>query len=488
MSTSHDSLFYGGGWHQPSAGAGVIDVVSPTTEEVIGSVPHPTEQDVDAAVAAARQAFDDPEGWAQWSVERRAEVMEQLADILQSRIEDFAQLVSAQNGMPITLSRLAEGWTGPVLLRYYASMIRERGIEHVRTTDSGASLVRAEPLGVVAAIVPWNFPMGTAFMKLAPALAAGCSVVLKPATETVLDAYLLAQCILESDLPAGVVNILPAGREIGAYLVGHLGIDKVAFTGSTRGGREIAKRCGELLRPVSLELGGKSAAVVLDDADLVSLKDEFLYATMANNGQTCWLNTRILLPRQRFAELTDTITDIVAAQTVGDPLDDSTEIGPMTSSTHRDRVEGYIKAGLEAGGRVTTGGGRPKDHASGWFVEPTIFVDVDNSSIVAQEEIFGPVLCLIPYDGVDDAVGIANDSKYGLGGTVWTADEEHGVDVARRIRTGIVGINSFRGTVAAPFGGVKESGIGREMGPEGLANYQSLKSVHPNPNGTWQPS
>jgi aldehyde dehydrogenase (NAD+) len=236
---------------------------------------------------------------------------------------------------------------------------------------------------------------------------------------------------------------------------------------------------------VSLELGGKSAAIVLDDADLASMADEFLWATMCNNGQTCWLSTRIFVPRQRYAELADTITDIVKTQVVGPAMDEATDIGPMTSSTHRDRVEGYIMAGFDQGGRVTMGGGRPLSQDRGWFVDPTIFVNVDNTSIVAQEEIFGPVLCVIPYGDVDDAIAMANDSKYGLGGTVWTADDQRGLDVAYRVHTGTIGINGYRGNLAAPFGGVKGSGFGREMGQEGLSNYQSLKSVHPRPGSSW---
>ena len=483
MSNSYDALFYGGEWNSPAAGAGVIEVISPNTEELIGTVPDPLTADVDAATEAARRAFDSPHGWAHWPVDRRADAMERLADILETHHEEFGQLVSAQNGMPIKQSAAGEAWSGPYMLRYYASLIRDRGIEEERKLNGRTILVLSEPAGVVAAIVPWNFPIAIAFMKLAPALAAGCTVVLKPAPGTVLDSYLLAKCIIEAGLPPGVINIVPGGREIGAYLVGHPNVDLVTFTGSTIGGRSVARTCAELLRPVSLELGGKSAAVVLDDADLTALSDQFLYATMNNNGQTCWLSTRILVPKQRFAAFTDTIADIVLTQTVGDALDEKTDIGPMSSSAHRDRVEGYLNSALAGGARATIGGGRPRGQDRGWFVEPTVLVDVDNSSAVAREEIFGPVLCVIPYDGIDDAVAQANDSNYGLGGTVWTADEDHGVAIARRIRTGTVGINGYQGDLGAPFGGVKDSGIGRSLGPEGLQAYQVLKSVFPRPAG-----
>ena len=483
MSNSYDALFYGGEWNSPATGAGVIEVISPNTEELIGTVPDPLMADVDAATEAARRAFDSPDGWAHWPVDKRADAMEKLADILETHHEEFGQLVSAQNGMPIKQSAAGEAWSGPYMLRYYASLIRDRGIEEERKLNGRTILVLSEPAGVVAAIVPWNFPIAIAFMKLAPALAAGCTVVLKPAPGTVLDSYLLAKCIIEAGLPPGVINIVPGGREIGAYLVGHPNVDLVTFTGSTIGGRSVARTCAELLRPVSLELGGKSAAVVLDDADLTALSDHFLYATMNNNGQTCWLSTRILVPKQRFADFTDTIADIVLTQTVGDALDEKTDIGPMSSSAHRDRVEGYLNSALAGGARAIIGGGRPRGQDRGWFVEPTVLVDVDNSSAVAREEIFGPVLCVIPYDGIDDAVAQANDSNYGLGGTVWTADEDHGVAIARRIRTGTVGINGYQGDLGAPFGGVKDSGFGRSLGPEGLQAYQVLKSVFPRPAG-----
>jgi aldehyde dehydrogenase (NAD+) len=481
MNQHHDRFFYGGSWHGPLAAAGEIEVVSPNTEEVIGTYLEPAEKDVDAAVAAARAAFDDPTGWSSWSPARRAEAMDKLATIVESHGARLAELVSSQNGMPIRQSLMAEATTGPTLLRYYASLIRERGNEELRDADGRGLIVRSEPVGVVASIVPWNFPMSLAFMKLAPLLAAGCTTVLKPSQETVLDSYVLAACIADSGLPPGVVNILPGGRELGARLVAHPGVDKVTFTGSTRGGRSVAQRCGELLRPVSLELGGKSAGIVLEDADLLAHKDEFLFSTMFNNGQTCWLSTRILVPDRRYAEFVDTITDLVASQVVGASLEERTEIGPMSTSHHRDRVESFIRTGLAQGARITTGGGRPADRRTGWFVEPTVFADVDNHADIARQEIFGPVLCVITYRDEEEAIAIANDSEHGLGGTVWTGDEQRGLDLARRIHTGSVGINSYASDVRAPLGGVKASGFGREMGPEGLAGYQYLKSIFPHP-------
>ena len=325
---------------------------------------------------------------------------------------------------------------------------------------------------------PWNFPQSLAFFKIAPAMAAGATLVMKPSPETVLDSFLLAEAIAEAEVPAGVLNIVPGGRELGAYLVSHPRIDKVAFTGSTAAGRSIAEVCGRLLRPVTLELGGKSAAIILDDADLSDKAEQLVSATMLNNGQTCFLGTRILAPRSRYDEVVDLFSGIAGSLTVGDPLDAATHIGPMASSRQRDRVESYIAKGKSDGARMTVGGGRPAAMSKGWFVEPTVFADVDNNATIAQEEIFGPVLSVIPYGDVDDAVRIANDSDYGLGGTVWSADDERALGVARRVQTGSIGINGYLPDPTAPFGGIKGSGLGRELGPEGLAAYQVVKSVY----------
>jgi aldehyde dehydrogenase (NAD+) len=277
-----------------------------------------------------------------------------------------------------------------------------------------------------------------------------------------------------------VISIVPGGREIGAYLVQHRDVDKVAFTGSTAAGRRIAETCGRLLRPVTLELGGKSAAIVLDDADLdlAKIGNDLFAATLVNNGQTCYLGTRVLAPRSRYDEVVDMLATFVTSLAVGDALDPATQIGPMASQTHRDRVEGYVAEGASDGARVVVGGGRPKDLDRGWFVEPTVFAEVDNSSTIAQEEIFGPVRSVISYEDVDDAIRTANDSDYGLGGSVWTADPDCGKDVARRVRTGTIGINGYAPDPGAPFGGVKASGIGRELGPEAITAYQQLKSIY----------
>ncbi len=473
-----DTLFIADAQRPAHSGQRIV-VINAATEERIGSVPDADEADVDAAVAAARGAFDDPTGWPRWEPARRGEVLNRLADELEARSERTIRAVSSQNGMPRIVALQSEAVAPAGLLRYYAALAPSLPVEEVRAGLAGGTThVRREPIGVVAAIVPWNYPQSLTFFKVAPALAAGCTVVLKPAPETVLDAYILAEAIVAAGLPPGVLNIVPAGREVGQYLVEHRGVDKVAFTGSTAAGRGIAETCGRLLRPVTLELGGKSAAIVLDDADLQSNLVNLFGATMANNGQTCYLGTRVLAPRSRYEEVVATVAGLASSLTVGDPLAETTQIGPMASARQRDRVESYIAKGKGDGARLVAGGGRPEGLDKGWYVEPTVFADVDNGATIAQEEIFGPVLAVIGYTDIDDAVRLANDSDYGLGGSVWTEDQERGLEVARRVQTGSIGVNGYSLDLGSPFGGVKASGIGRELGPEGLAAYQSLKSIY----------
>jgi aldehyde dehydrogenase (NAD+) len=474
----YESLWVGGSWVRPSS-AGTITVVSPTTEETIGQVPDGCKADVDAAVAAARSALADPSGWSRWEPDRRADVVERLADRVTTHGDQFAELVSAQNGIPIAMTRRAEAVNLAIMLRYYAAMIRDQPVEDGRAgMYGGTTIVRRGPVGVVAAIVPWNMPQTLLSFKLAPALAAGCSIVIKPSPETVLDAFLLAEILAESEVPPGVVSIVPGGRELGGYLVGHPGVDKVAFTGSTAAGRSIAETCGRLLRPVTLELGGKSAAILLDDVDLTGTLPSIFGATMVGNGQICFLSTRVLAPRSRYNEVVDVLTGMARSAIVGDALDEQTMIGPLVSAPHRERVERYIDHGKSSAARLTTGGGRPPDQPCGWFVEPTVFADVDNRDLLSREEIFGPVITITPYTDEAEAVRMANDSDFGLSGTIFTQDPEHGLDVARRIDTGTVGVNGYIPDLTAPFGGIKNSGLGRELGPNGLANYQQLKTIY----------
>jgi aldehyde dehydrogenase (NAD+) len=481
VTDDRSTLYLGGRWAAPSSG-NRITVRSASTEEVIGSVPEAARPDVDAAVRSARRAFDDPSGWAAWAPERRAEILERLADEYLVRAERISRAVSAQTGMPITIARQLESSFPPALFRYYAGLIRTQPVEEIRTgLMTRTATVHRAPVGVVAAIVPWNVPQTLTATKLAPALAVGCTVVVKPSPETVLDAYLLADAAEAAGVPEGVLSIVPGGRELGAYLVSHPGIDQVAFTGSTTGGRSVAQICATLLRPVTLELGGKSAAIILDDADLdlTRVGQSLFTATLAHNGQICFLGTRILAPRRRHDEVVDTFAQLIRNAPVGDALDESTLIGPLASHAQQKRVAGYIDAGLAKGATAVVGGpGMPEGQGRGWFVRPTLFAGVDNDARIAREEIFGPVLTVIAYEDDADAVRIANDSEYGLGGTVWSSDEDRALTVAAAVRTGTIGINGYLPDPVAPFGGIKASGIGRELGPEGLAAYQTLKSVY----------
>lgn len=476
----HRWLFIDGGWKSPHSGD-LIPVVSANTEQLIGSVPGPDQVDVDSAVRAARAAFDDPSGWSHWEPAARGEAMRRLADAIDRRSSEIARRVSDQNGMPIFLSTASDSRRPAQVLRYYADVVCEEATDEVRTSSTGGrTMVRRVPLGVVAAVVPWNFPNTLAAMTYAPALAAGCTVVLKPSPETVLDAILVGEAAIEAGLPAGVFNIVPGGRETGAYLVAHPAVDKVAFTGSTAAGRQVGEVCGRLLRPVTLELGGKSAAIILDDADLDlrTIGNQLASAMFGNNGQTCFSSSRILAPHSRYDEVVDTVADLAQSLTVGNSLDPATQVGPLVSERQRDRVEGYIATGREQGARLVVGGGRPAQQKTGWFVEPTVFADVDNSHTIAREEIFGPVVTITPYADDDDAVRIANDSEYGLGGTVWTTDAERGLGVARRVETGTIGINHYTPDIHSPMSGIKASGLGLKLGPEALMSYQRFQSVY----------
>ncbi|TDC67592.1 aldehyde dehydrogenase [Actinomadura sp. GC306] len=473
----HDRLFIGGEWAAP-AGTGTIDVISPHTEEVLGRVPEGTEADIDAAVAAARRAFDEGP-WPRMTPAERAEIVGRLSAIYAERQQEMADLVTAEMGSPIMFSVFGQAAIPQMVLQYYVDLAATYTWEEERQGMLGPVTVTQEPAGVVAAIVPWNVPQFTLMLKLAPALIAGCTVVAKPSPETPLDTYLLAEWIKEAGIPAGVVNIVPAGREVGAHLVAHPDVDKVSFTGSTAAGRKIGAVCGEQLKRVTLELGGKSAAIILDDADLAATIEGFKLAALMNNGQACAAQTRILASRRRYDEVADALAAMVGGLAVGDPADYGTEIGPLVAKRQQERVENYIRVGQDEGAKLITGGlNRPHDR--GWYVAPTVFGDVTNDMRIAREEIFGPVLALIPYEDEADAVRIANDSEYGLGGSVWTADVDHGVEVARRIRTGSCGVNMYTLDPNTPFGGYKSSGLGRELGPEGLHAYLEHKSIpHP---------
>ncbi len=472
---AYDKFFIGGKWVEPS-GSGVLEVVSPATLDVVGRVPESTTADVDKAVAAAREAFDlGP--WPRMSPAERAEVMGAISGAIQARMDEFATIISNENGAPFVFSQMGQVFAATAVLDYYTGLTREYAFEEWRSGMMGPVLVRREPVGVVAGIIPWNVPLFITMLKLGPALAAGATMVIKPAPETPLDSFALAEIIEESGLPSGVVNIVPADREVGEHLVRHPDVDKVAFTGSTAAGRKIGAICGEQLKRVTLELGGKSAAIILDDADLDATLPTLMPFALMNNGQACVAQTRILAPRSRYAEVRDALAEAVGNFKVGDPLDPTTECGPLVAERQRDRVEGYIARGRDEGATVVVGGGRPAGLDRGWYVEPTLFADVDNSMTIAQEEIFGPVLSLIPYEGEDEAVAIANDSDYGLSGSVYTGDPARGLEIAKRVRTGTYAVNNIGMDFGAPFGGFKSSGVGRELGPEGLHAYLEDKAI-----------
>jgi len=473
---TYEQLFIGGTWTTPAT-AETFTVVSPHSEDVVGRTPAASAADVDRAVAAARAAFDEGP-WPRMTPSERADRMAALLMNLQMRADELATTITAEMGTPISFSRMGQVMAANMVLDYFTNLTRSYPFEEVRPGMLGPALVRREAVGVVGAIVPWNVPLFVTMLKLAPALASGSTVVLKPAPETPLDAMLLAEAVEQAGFPAGVFNVVPAGREVGEHLVTHPGVDKISFTGSTAAGRRIASLCGERLKRVTLELGGKSAAVILDDADLNQVIPGLLPAMLMNNGQACVAQTRILASRRRHDEVVQALAAAFGAVKVGDPMEDDTIVGPLVSPRQRERVEGYIEIGRKEGAKVATGGGRPAGLKKGWYVEPTVFAGVENSMRIAREEIFGPVVAVIPYADEKEAVRIANDSDYGLSGSVWTADNDRGLEIARQVRTGTYTVNGFSMEFSAPFGGFKSSGLGRELGPEGLSAYLEAKTIN----------
>ncbi|NDJ90593.1 aldehyde dehydrogenase [Mycolicibacter kumamotonensis] len=474
--TEYDTLFIGGKWTAPSTDQ-VIEVRSPATGEYVGKVPLATKADVDAAVAAARAAFDSGP-WPSTPPAERAAVIAAAITLMEERKELFTSLLAAETGQP-PMGVETMHWLSSIgALNFFAGpAVDEVSWEEVRTGAYGQTLVRREPLGVVGAIVAWNVPLFLAVNKLGPALLAGCTVVLKPAAETPLTANALAQVFADAGLPEGVLSVVPGGAETGQALTSNADVDVFSFTGSSAVGKEIGKRAAELLKPCTLELGGKSAAIVLEDVDLASAVPMLVFSGIMNTGQACVAQTRILAPRSRYEEIVEAIKNFVTAMPVGVPSDPAAQVGSLISEKQRERVEGYIKKGIEEGARLVCGGGRPEGLDGGFFVEPTVFADVDNSMTIAQEEIFGPVLSIIAYDTEDDAIKIANDSVYGLAGSVWTSDVPRGIEISKKIRTGTYAINWYAFDPCCPFGGYKNSGIGRENGKEGVEHFTQQKSV-----------
>ncbi|MGH4027967.1 aldehyde dehydrogenase [Actinomycetota bacterium Odt1-20B] len=460
-------------------GRDVIEVVSPHTGEVFARVPHAAPADVDRAVATARKAFEEGP-WPRMTVEERIEVIGKIKDLFAARHEEVARTISSENGTPFTASVMVQALSSMMAWDAAIAIARDFPYEEARDGVLGKLLVRREPVGVVAAVVPWNVPQFTAAAKLAPALLTGCPVILKTSPEAPLDAYLLAEMAQEAGLPEGVLSILCADREVSEYLVGHPGVDKVSFTGSVAAGKRVMEVCAKNLTRVTLELGGKSAAIILPDADAAGAVAGIVPFAWMINGQACVAQTRILVPRSRYDEFAEAFAAAASALKVGDPMDPATELGPLVAERQQQRSLDYIRIGQEEGAKILTGGGRPAGDGldRGWYVEPTLFGGVDNSMRIAREEIFGPVICLLPYGDEEEAVRIANDSDYGLSGSVWTGDTERGIDIARRVRTGTYSVNTFSLDMMGPFGGFKNSGLGREFGPEGFGEYLEHKMIH----------
>jgi len=469
--TARDSLYIDGAW-VPSAGSGTIEVIDSTTEAVLGTVPEGTPEDVDRAVAAAKAAFPS---WSALSVGERTAYLSKVAEALGAQMDSLADLITHEVGMPKVLSQLVQ--VGLPLNSFATAA--QVAADFTWEQEVGNSLVVREPIGVVGCITPWNYPLHQIAAKVAPALAAGCTVVVKPSEVAPLNAFVLADIMSEVGLPAGVFNLVTGfGPVVGEAIAAHRDVDMVSFTGSTRAGKRVTEVAAGTVKRVALELGGKSANVILADADLATAVPDGVGKCYLNSGQTCSALTRMLVPRDKLAEAEELARAAAESFTPGDPFDPSTRLGPLVSSAQRDRVRMYIDKGLGEGARLVTGGVEtPEGLESGYFVAPTVFSDVTRDMTIAREEIFGPVLVLMPYDSEEEAVEIANDTDYGLAGGVWSGDPEHAKAVARRLRTGQVEVNGGSFNPMAPFGGYKQSGNGREFGSFGLEEFLEVKAL-----------
>jgi aldehyde dehydrogenase (NAD+) len=467
---SYDKHYYDGAW-QASSVTETIAVISSATEQEFARVPRGTAADVDRAVKAARRGF---ESWSRATAEDRAQWLEKLAEAMKTRAPKIAEAIAHEVGTALGYATKVQVDFPIMMIAMNAKFIRDAKLEE----ELGNSLIYKEPIGVVGCITPWNYPLHQIVCKIAPALAAGCTVVLKPAEMAPLSAFFLAEAAHEIGLPKGVFNLVSgSGRVVGEAIVAHPDVDMISFTGSLQAGRRIASVAGDGIKKVCLELGGKSAFVVLDDAPFEKAIPAGVNHCMQNSGQTCSAWTRMLVPRARHDEAVEMAKAQLAKLTLGDPFDKTTRLGPLASAGQRDTVLEYIEKGKKEGATVVAGGGKPAHLPKGFYVEPTIFANVDNKMTVAQDEIFGPVLSIIPYDSEEEAIAIANDSQYGLAGGVWAGTQERALEVAKQLRTGQVDVNGGRFNVLAPFGGYKKSGIGREIGPLAIEEFFQLKSI-----------
>jgi aldehyde dehydrogenase (NAD+) len=470
-------LFIDGDWRN-SSGSNELTVVTPHNEETVLTYIEPTIADVDAAVAAARRAFDlGP--WPRMSPPERGVYLKKVSEILMARMPELAEAWTGQVGAVIGFTSKAS-YQVPGLFKFYGDLTETYPFVEERIGSMGGNKVCVvqEPVGVVAAITPWNAPLVLLVYKVAAALAAGCTMVCKPSPETPIDAHILAEAIKEAGIPAGVFNMLPAGREVGDHLIRHRGIDKISFTGSTAAGKHIASVATDRLARVSLELGGKSAAMILEDADMDHVLKSLVPYSMPITGQVCFSLTRVLVPKSRKNEIIEAYTSAVSKVKVGNPFEADTGMGPLTMQRQLDRVQGYIEKGKAEGAKLALGGSRPADLNRGFFIEPTVFTDVDPGMTIFQEEIFGPVVSFVDYDDEKDMIAKANDTIYGLHGAIYTQDAERGFTVAREYRAGSVTINGMMVDIHMPFGGFKQSGLGRDGGIEGLDNYTETKAVY----------
>ena len=464
-------LYIDGSWVEPN-GEGTIEVINPATEGVIGSVPVGSESDANAAVQAARAAFTD---WSESTIDERSNYLNLLSSALKDRGEEIAELITSEVGTPIEYSRMAMVGTPRVVSRSYAKILDGFAWEE----EIRNSIVVKEPIGVVAMITPWNFPLHQIIGKVAPAIATGCTMVLKPSKEAPLNAFVLADILDEIGLPNGVFNLISGhGREIGETLASHPDVDMVSFTGSTNAGVRVSELAAPSVKRVTLELGGKSANIILDDAEIPRAASSAIYACFANSGQECSALTRLLIPEDSREEVVEVIASKIGRYTVGDPMDGTSKCGPLVSKRQQESVSRYISTGIDEGATLVAGGeGMPDDLDSGFYVRPTVFADVTPQMTVFREEIFGPVLCITTYSNEEEAIELANDSEYGLSGGVWSGDESRAMKVARKLRTGQVSINGGAFNVTAPFGGYKKSGLGRELGVHGMEEFLETKSI-----------